>query len=231
MSHRKRIKRTILLVEDHPMTLMGLKMMIQGEADLSVCGEATNAGEALDASIQLKPDLVITDITLPGRSGFELIQDLRSACPNLPVLVLSMHSEKTYARRALEIGARGYIMKCENSGAILEAIRTVLSGSISVSGAVSGHLLEFLATNSKKRKSGIDALTAREFEVFKLIGDGVSTCKIANDLNMSPKTVESHRSNIKSKLQTRTMAELTALAADWFARQSMAESPKSAMVA
>lgn len=204
------------------MTRMGLKMMVDGEKDICICGEAGDTAEALESTIRLQPDLVISDITLPGRSGFELVQDLRAACPNVPVLILSMHSEKTYARRALEVGARGYIMKSCDSPTILEAIRTVLSGRISVSPAIAGQLLEFFADQSKNKKTGIDALTPREFEVFKCIGEGVSTHTIAKRLNMSPKTVESHRSNIKQKLHSATMSQLTAQAASWFAMQSMA---------
>ena len=231
MSNSQKTKRRILLVEDHPMTRMGLKMMIDGEKDLCICGEVDNAGAALDATVNLLPDLVISDVTLPGRSGFELVQDLRSACPDVPVLILSMHSEKTYARRALEVGARGYIMKSSDSPAILEAVRTVLSGRISVSPSIAGQLLEFFADQSKNKKTGIDALTPREFEVFKFIGEGASTRTIAKRLNMSPKTVESHRSNIKQKLNAATISQLTAQAAGWFAMQSVAELPESVKVA
>ena len=216
-------KRRILLVEDHPMTRMGVKLMIAGEPDLEVCGEAGSAAEGLEAAIRLTPSLVLTDVTLPGRSGFELVQDLHARCPALPVLVLSMHAEASYARRALEIGARGYIMKSEHSTKVLEAIRTVLGGRIHVSEGISGQLLEFLANRSKKKQSGIDALSPREFEVFKLIGEGVSTQIIAGRLNMSPKTVETHRAHLKQKLNAPTAAHLIALAADWFARQSMAQ--------
>jgi DNA-binding NarL/FixJ family response regulator len=231
MPNSQKIKRRILLVEDHPMTRMGLKMMIDGEKDLCICDEVDNAGAALDAAMRLLPDLVISDVTLPGRSGFELVQDLSAACPDVPVLILSMHSEKTYARRALEVGARGYIMKSSDSPTILEAVRTVLSGRISVSPAIAGQLLEFFADQSKNKKTGIDALTPREFEVFKFIGEGASTHTIAKRLNMSPKTVESHRSNIKQKLNAATISQLTAQAAGWFAMQSMAELPESAKVA
>jgi DNA-binding NarL/FixJ family response regulator len=231
MPNYQKIKRRILLVEDHPMSRMGLKMMIEGEKDLCVCDEVDNAGSALDAAVRLLPDLVISDVSLPGRSGFELVQDLRAACPDVPVLILSMHSEKTYARRSLEVGARGYIMKSSDSATILAAVRTVLSGRISVSPAIAGQLLEFFADQSKHKKTGIETLTPREFEVFKFIAEGASTHVIATRLNMSPKTVDSHRSNIKQKLNAATMNQLTAQAAGWFAMQSMAELPESAKVA
>jgi DNA-binding NarL/FixJ family response regulator len=220
---KKPPKKRILIVDDHPMTRMGLKMMISGEPGLEVCGEAGGAGEALDTAIRLKPDLVLTDVSLAGRSGFELVQDLLARCPDIPALVISMHSETSYARRALEIGARGYIMKSEHSDKVLEAISTVLRGRIYVSEAIAGHLLEFLSHRSKNKQSGPDSLSPREFEVFKLIGDGVSTQNIAKRLNLSPKTIETHRSHIKEKLHATTSSHLIAMAADWIARQSMAE--------
>jgi DNA-binding NarL/FixJ family response regulator len=210
---------------------MGLNLMISSEPDLAVCGEADNAGAALDAAIKNSPSLVLSDVTLPGRSGFELVQDLQSRCPSIPVLILSMHSENTYARRALEIGARGYVMKSEHSDKVLEAIRTVLQGRIYVSQGVSGQLLEFLSNRSKKKQTGIDALSPREFEVFKLIGEGVTTGRIAKRLNMSPKTVDTHRSRIKEKLHADKISELIALAASWSTRQSMTEQADVAMKA
>lgn len=205
------------------MTRMGIGMMIDGEPGLEVCGEAGSAGEALDAAIRLKPDLVITDVSLLGRSGFEFVQDLSARCPDIPVLVLSMHAETSYARRALEIGARGYIMKCEHSNKVLEAINTVLRGRIYVSEAIAGHLLEFLSHRSRNKQSGPDSLSPREFEVFKLIGEGVGTQSIGKRLNLSPKTVETHRAHIKEKLHATSAPHLIAMAADWMARQSMAE--------
>lgn len=220
---KKSRKQRILLVEDHPMTRMGLKLVIAGEPDLEVCGEAGTAGEGLDAAIRLKPSLVLTDVSLPGRSGFELVQDLHARCPDIPVLILSMHAETSYARRALEIGARGYIMKSEHSDKVLEAIHTVLRGRIYVSEAIAGQLLEFLSHRSKNNQSGPDSLSPREFEVFKLIGEGVSTQDIAKRLNLSPKTVETHRAHIKEKLHATNATHLIAMAADWIARQSMAE--------
>ena len=205
------------------MTRMGLKLMIAGEPGLEVCGEVGTAGEALDAAISLNPSLVLTDVSLPGRSGFELVQDLHARCPDIPVLILSMHAETSYARRALEIGARGYIMKSEHSDKVLEAIHTVLRGRIYVSEAIAGQLLEFLSHRSNNKQSGPDALSPREFEVFKLIGEGVGTQSIAKRLHLSPKTVETHRAHIKQKLHATTATHLIAIAADWIARQSIAE--------
>jgi len=221
--NRKPRKKRILIVDDHPMTRMGIKMVIDGEPGLEVCGEAATAGEALDAAIRLKPDLVLTDVSLIGRSGFELVQDLRARCPDIPVLILSMHAETSYARRALEIGARGYMMKCEHSDKVLEAIHTVLNGRIAVSESIAGHLLEYLSNRSKQKQTGPDSLSPKEFEVFNLIGEGVGTQDIAKRLNLSPKTVETHRAHIKAKLNASSASHLIAIAADWIARQSMTE--------
>ena len=123
-TQNKTTKRPILLVDDHPASRLGVRHMIETERDWTVCGEAGNSAAALDAAIRLSPALVITDVTMPGRSGFELIQDLAARCPAVPVLVLSMHSETTYARRALEIGARGYLMKSADGNELLRAIRS-----------------------------------------------------------------------------------------------------------
>jgi DNA-binding NarL/FixJ family response regulator len=218
-------KQTILLVEDHPMTRLGLRMMIDSEDDLEVCGEVGDAANGLTAATRLSPSLVLTDVTLPGRSGFELVQDLAARCPHIPVLVLSMHSEMTYARRALEIGARGYIMKSESSEAILDAIHTVLEGRIFLSKPAAAQLLECVNNRSKKKQTGIEALSPREFEIFKLIGSGATTESIADRLHLSPKTVETHRSRIKEKLAIHHLSELIALAADWMARESMTPEP------
>jgi DNA-binding NarL/FixJ family response regulator len=219
-------KKRILLVEDHPTTRMGLRLMINGEDDLEVCGEAGNAAEGLDAAIRLSPTLVVTDVTLPGRSGLELVQDLAARCPRIPVLVVSMHPESTFARRALEIGARGYIMKSESGEAILQAIRTVLRGRIYLSQAAGSQLLEFLNNRSHKKHTGVEALSPREFEIFRLIGEGISTEDIAARLKISTKTVESHRNHIKEKVGTPRMGELIAFAAGWLAEQSMTPEAK-----
>lgn len=208
-------QRRILLVEDHPLIRAGLRVVIDSEKDLHICAEAATSGSALDAAIKWKPELVISDIGLPGRSGLELVQDLAALCPGVPVLILSMFQERTYAKRALELGARGYLMKTAQSDSLLGAIRCVLAGGIYVSPSMSNRLLEYVSIRSQKRRTGVDALSPREFEVFRLIGEGVSTVTIANRLHMSPKTVDSHREHMKQKLQIQTMSELIAFASQW----------------
>lgn len=214
-------KHRILLVDDHPSTRHGARLMIETEKDLEVCGEVDTAAGGLQAAIQLSPSLVITDVTLPGRSGLELVLDLAARCPRVPVLVFSMHSEFTYARRALQVGARGYIMKNADGAALLRAIRTVLAGRISLSPAASSRLLEFLNDRSHKKCTGIEALSPREFEVFRLIGNGVSTQDIARQLHLSVKTVDTHRARIKLKVGVHTLAELISISSTWLTEQSM----------
>ena len=195
--------------------------MIETERDLEVCGEADTAEEGLEAAIRLSPSLVITDVTLPGRSGLELVQDLAARCPLVPVLVFSMHSEFTYARRALQVGARGYIMKSEDGSTLLQAIRTVMSGRISLSPTASSQLLEFVNDRSKQKRMGIEALSPREFEVFRLIGRGICTKDIADQLHLSIKTVDTHRARIKEKVGVNTLAELISISSTWLTEQSM----------
>jgi DNA-binding NarL/FixJ family response regulator len=214
-------KVRILLVDDHPSTRSGARLMIETERDLEVCGEADTAEEGLEAAIRLSPSLVITDVTLPGRSGLELVQDLAARCPLVPVLVFSMHSEFTYARRALQVGARGYIMKSEDGSTLLQAIRTVMSGRISLSPTASSRLLEFVTDRSKQKRMGIEALSPREFEVFRLIGRGICTKDIADQLHLSIKTVDTHRARIKEKVGVNTLAELISISSTWLTEQSM----------
>jgi DNA-binding NarL/FixJ family response regulator len=212
----------VLIVDDHPMTRAGLVFVIGHEPDLMVCGEAENAAQGLQAAETTKPDLVLIDITLPGKSGLELIKDLKAINPSLLMLVLSMHEESLYAERVLRAGARGYITKHEGGAKLIHAVRQVLSGKISVSEKVSAQILEvFSGGPNKSKRSPIDQLSDREFEVFKLIGEGLSAHQIADRLNLSAKTVDAHRANIRSKMKIAGHAELISFAARWLAGQSV----------
>jgi len=206
-------KHRIAILDDHPMTRDGIRRWIIGESDMEVCWEADSAEAALTAALTDTPDLVVTDISLPGKSGIEFIKDLNAVLPSVPVLVLSMHEESIYAERALRAGARGYIMKHEGGARLLSAIRSILDGSIHVSKQMSGHILE--AYSSPGDTIGVGGLSDREFEIFELLGAGLSTKKIGERLCISPKTVDSHRANIKAKLHLKKMAELVAFAARW----------------
>ncbi|HEY0794090.1 MAG TPA: response regulator transcription factor [Chthoniobacterales bacterium] len=204
----------ILIVDDHPMMREGLRALIGREPGLSVCGEAETVSRAVEAVATLKPDLVLVDITLPGRNGLELIKDLRALSPMLPVLVISMHDEALWAERVLRAGARGYVMKREAGPVMVAAIRKVLAGKLYVNEAVSSRILESLAGRGTNA-SPIAQLSDREFEVFQLIGRGQGTIEIAEALHLSPKTVEAHRAKIKEKLDLKTMPELISFACRW----------------
>ncbi|MGA2173713.1 MAG: response regulator transcription factor [Verrucomicrobiota bacterium] len=206
----------ILIVDDHPMMREGLAQLIGNQPDLTVCGEAGNAHEALEKVRLLKPDLVLVDITLPGRNGLELIKDIQVLDAAISVLVISMHDESLYAERVLRAGGRGYVMKQEGGKKIMEAIRQVSAGQIFVSEKMSAKILEiFSGHRPDAGQSPVENLTDREFEVFQLIGQGMETKQLARELHVSPKTIEVHRANIKAKLKIKSMAELIRYAVRW----------------
>jgi DNA-binding NarL/FixJ family response regulator len=207
-------RKRILIIDDHPMMRDGLRQLIGNEPDLEVVGEADDAPTALEAAEKLKPDIAIVDITLRDSSGLELIKDLQIRAPNIAVLVLSMHDESLYAERVLRAGGRGYIMKQEGGKKIIEGIRRVLSGSAYVSDTISARILDAFSGRSQNQ-SAVQSLTDREFEVFQLIGQGLSTSDMADKLHVSVKTIEVHRVNIKTKLNIPTAPELIRFAVRW----------------
>lgn len=214
-------KRRILLVDDHPMTREGLVAIINRQADLEVCGEASNPAEAMSLLPKSKPDLMVTDMTMPGRSGLEFLKDIHAMLPKLPILVLSMHDEMLYAERALRAGARGYLMKDAGAVKVVEAIRLVLTGQRCVSPRMSARLID-TATGRRPRGSSspIEILSDREFEVFQLLGSGLSTKDVARALHLSPKTVDVHRAHIKEKLQLKDAPSLIHHAVRWVETQA-----------
>ena len=204
------------MVDDHAVLREGLVAQINREPDLCVCGEAEDAGKAITAIEKLEPDLVLADVTLPGRNGLELIRDIRALRPGLPVLVLSMHDASLFAERVLRAGGRGYISKHHTGQRLIAAIRHVLGGQIYLSDEVSTRLLDRLSGTRRARTvSPIEQLTDRELEVFTLIGQAKETKDISLRLGMSAKTVEAHRANIKRKLKLKTGPELTRHAVLW----------------
>ncbi|MGV3532304.1 MAG: response regulator transcription factor [Chthoniobacteraceae bacterium] len=207
-------RKRVLIVDDHAMMRDGLARLIAAEPNLEVCGEAGDGFQALDLAAATKPDLVLADITMPGKSGVEFIKDLRAAVPGTTVLVVSMHDETLYAERALRAGARGYIMKQEGGQRLIHAIRQVLSGKAYVSEKISAKILDLFSGNHTG-VSPVERLTDRELEIFQLVGQGKTTAQIAAELHLSPKTVEVHRAHIKEKLQLETSAEMIAFAARW----------------
>ncbi|HEX4085670.1 MAG TPA: response regulator transcription factor [Chthoniobacteraceae bacterium] len=209
-------KIRLLIVDDHPMMREGLCSLLANQADMEVVAEAENAGQAIELIASKKPHIVIADITLPGRSGIELIKDIAAMYPQVSSLAVSMHDESVYAERVLRAGARGYIMKKEGGKRILEAIRKVRAGDVAVSDRISAQILRiFSGRSGSGEESPLRQLTDREFEVFELIGRGLGTVQMAQELHISAKTVEVHRVHIKEKLQIRTGSELIAYAARW----------------
>jgi DNA-binding NarL/FixJ family response regulator len=208
-------RKKIFIVDDHPMMREGIAQLIAHESDLMVCGEADDATAALDQIEKLKPDLALVDITLRSTSGLELIKDLRIRSPALSILVISMHDESLYAERVLRAGGRGYVMKQEGGKKLMEAIRHVLSGKTYVSEKISAKILDLFSGRPTESSSPVERLTDREFEVFRLIGQGLSTKEIADKLHVSAKTVEVHRVNIKQKLNVGTAPELIRFAVRW----------------
>lgn len=209
-------RHRILLVDDHPFMRAGLAQLIERQPDLMICGEAGDPTEAIGAIGKLKPDVVLSDLTMPGRSGLEFIKDLVAVDPALTILVVSMHDEVVYAERALRAGARGYIMKEAGGEALLAAIRRVLGGEVYLSPRMSTRILENLSHRKPRHSSSpIEKLTDREFEVFQLIGQGKSTRDIADQLHLSTKTVDVHRSHIKEKLDLKDVTALIRHAVRW----------------
>jgi DNA-binding NarL/FixJ family response regulator len=211
------IRQRVLLVDDHPVVCEGLAQRINGEPDLKVCGQARDAHAALEAIEKLRPHIAVVDIGLGEGNGIDLIKDVKLRYPQLPTLVLSMHDEALYAERSLHAGAKGYVMKQQETDILLEAIRQVLRGKVYLSERVRDTIVNRIGGNVTEDKSASLAqrLSNRELEVFQLIGDGYATHEIARRLHLSAKTVASHREHIKEKLNLRTGEELARFAIHW----------------
>jgi DNA-binding NarL/FixJ family response regulator len=209
-------KSRILIVDDHPIVRQGLAKLINREDNLVVCGQAEDAYSAMKAVRNLRPDMVIVDISLGDTSGIELIKDIKVTEPDVPVLVLSMHDETLYTERALRAGAKGYIMKHEGTEKLIAAIRTVLKGQLYVSDKMASRILrKLVAGRPDEGVSPLDKLSDRELEVFLLIGKGHKTKQISEQLHLSVKTVETYRSHIKEKLDLADATELLQHAIQW----------------
>jgi DNA-binding NarL/FixJ family response regulator len=203
------VKSRILLVDDHRMVLTGYQLMLDAEPDLMVCATATSVPEALVALEREVPDLVVSDLNMAGRGGIDLIKDLAGLYPALRILVCSMHDETLYAERALRAGAKGNVMKDADGPTFLAAIRRVLSGRVFLSAQLAARVLDaFAGAHPRGSSSPLGKLSDREFEVFRLFGEGKTAKEIAGQLNLSPKTISVHRDHIKEKLQFATSAEM-----------------------
>lgn len=214
-------KRTVLIVDDHPLLRDGLAKVINQQSDLAVCGEAADARAGLAAVAKLRPDVAIVDLTMDEGNGLDLIKDLHLRQPDLPVLVLSMHHENLYAERAVRAGARGYVMKREPVAAVLAALRKVLAGQMAFSEETVRRLLD-VPTRARKAaaESPADVLSDRELEVFRLLGQGFGTRQIAQKLRLATSTVETYRAGIKQKLGLARAPELVARAAQFVLDES-----------
>jgi DNA-binding NarL/FixJ family response regulator len=209
-------KKRVLVVDDHPIVRQGLALLINREPDLMVCGESQDARTAMQSITTANPDILVVDISLNGPDGLDLLKDVRTRYPDLPVLILSMHDESIYAERALRAGAQGYIMKQEASEKVLVALRRILGDEIYVSERISNRMLHrYIGSSTERRPSTVAALTDRELEVFRLIGQARSTRQIAEQLHISVKTVESYQAHIKEKLSLRSARELVQHAIQW----------------
>jgi DNA-binding NarL/FixJ family response regulator len=209
-------KKTVFVVDDHPLLRQGLAMLINREPDLVVCGEAEEASTAMKAIASVRPDILIADISLNGPDGLDLLKNLRMLYPDLPVLILSMHDESIYAERALRARANGYIMKQEATEKVLVAVRRILDGEIYLSDRMANKLLQqYMRGNTARMDSRLAALSDRELEVFRMIGEGLGTRRIAETLHLSMKTVESYQAHLKEKLSLRTGRELMQHAIQW----------------
>ena len=210
---------SVLIIDDHPLFSRGLSQLIETQKDYKVTGMAKNHDEAIENVKALSPDLAIVDLNLGKEDGLELIKEILSITDKTKVLVLSMHDERFYAERALKAGAKGYIMKQEAESNVTTAINTVMRGEIYLSSNEKARLEE-LTKDNKKPKDGepfdlISSLSDRQLQIFTLIGKGLGTVDIAEKLNLSIKTIDTHKENIKIKLHCGTSAELRQMAIEW----------------
>ena len=212
-------KWRILIVDDHPVVLLGLRGLLARESDLEICGEADDVESALRTAEATAPDAAIVDISLRGKSGLELIERLKASLPAIRILVSSIHDETLLASRVLRAGALGYICKGVSLEALVEALRQVLRGEVYLSPRMARQLSEQVADRERRSRDPVQQLSNRELEVFALFGQGQTAQQIARRLNVSAKTVETHRKNIKIKLGLQNSAQLARMAFQWTQEQ------------
>ncbi|RKZ70273.1 MAG: DNA-binding response regulator [Gammaproteobacteria bacterium] len=210
---------SILIVDDHPLVRAGFAQLIGDTPDLEVCGEAGDMASALHLLDSITPDLAIIDLSLAGGSGLDLIEHIKARNSEIFMLVASMHDESLYAERVLAAGARGYINKQEAQEKIIQAIRQVLKGKVYLSEQMTERILNNMVSRSDDKQRGIGALSNRELQVFEMIGQGVAPGKMAKQLNISVKTIETHQAHIKKKLGVTSAHKLTHRAIRWVLEQ------------
>jgi len=209
-------KARVLLVDDHPIIREGIKLLLNAEPDLIVCGEYGILQEALSAAEILKPDLVLADMLLEIGAGLELIRDFKNRFPGLPIVVLTMHEDAFFAERTLRAGARGFLSKRDSPANMIEGCRKVLSGSIHISPTVAEVMASSLLNNQRGVTGGaVERLSDRELEVFELIGLGMNTHQMASRLHVSLNTIESHCEHIRQKMALADAKTLARRAYEW----------------
>jgi DNA-binding NarL/FixJ family response regulator len=210
-------KKTILIVDDHPLVREGLKSILKPVPEYEVVGQAGNARDGIQMVKNLKPDLVLLDLSLPDKSGLEICREIRNISPSTRILIVSMHSKVDYIVKAFQAGATGYMTKESATERLLKGVELVLNGEYFMDGAVSHTVVkELMQTPEKEMKiadAGYETLTSREQEVMMLLAEGSSAKEAAGKLFISPKTVENHRTNIMSKLGLHSTLELVRYAA------------------
>ncbi|MCF0242410.1 MAG: response regulator transcription factor [Treponema sp.] len=209
---------SVLIIDDHPLFSRGLAQLIETQKEYKVVAMAQNRIEALEVLEKNTPDLAIVDLNLGQEDGLDLIKDILIYGPKTVVLVLSMHDERYYAERALKAGAKGYIMKAEAETQVINAIRTVMEGKVYLSDSERTRIQEFNSGNNNDTEdvySSVSNLSDRQLQIFSLIGKGLGTVEIASKLNLSIKTIDTHKENIKVKLHCASSAELRQMAIEW----------------
>ncbi|MCU0390592.1 MAG: response regulator transcription factor [Thermoflexibacter sp.] len=201
----------LMLVDDHQIIRDGIKQLLTNESDIKVVAEASNVKEALKHLDTIRPNIVMTDLSMPNGSGFDFIKSVTATHTDIKVVVLSMHVEEAYIRKAIELGVSGYMPKDISKFELVEAIQTVARGEMYFSSTVSKVMMNNMVKKVRKNEQAAQAtakLTQREKEIVKLILDGMSSPEIAEKLFISHRTVENHRANIMNKLKVRNTIEL-----------------------
>lgn len=208
--------KRIIIVDDHPIVRDGYALLLGAEEDLEVCGYAPNETSALALIRAQQPDLAIVDLMLDGSHGIALVGEIRKQFPSVKVLVVSAHDEKLFAQRSLRAGATGFLNKREASDGLIESIRKALAGEVVLSPTMTRMVLQAQVGNAKPLgTTPVESLSDRELHVFQLIGQGLATRIIAEQLYLSPRTVERYRENIKAKLNLKSATELVQYATTW----------------
>jgi len=207
--------KRVLIVDDHPVLREGLAMIINGERDMTVCGEAEDVCDALDSIGRLRPDIAIIDLSLENGDGIGLIKDIRARFPGTRMLVLTIHGDSSYAERAIRAGAHGYVTKRESGRTVIHAARRVLAGEMYLNEHMVTEFLRGFSADHGGTICPVRRLSDREFEIFRLIGQGFSPSQIAETLHLSVRTVEVHRAHIRKKLTLKNASALRQYAIEW----------------